>query len=391
MRFTTPLFPIIYAKLLGSKMAGDYQPKITATGILKGDGSGNVSAAVAGIDFSNIMPGDPYQGVNLADKFAAEITNYPNAQAWIKAREQAGDYSGIHVNDWLTLTANNVAFKARIIGIDTYTGYGSPNEVGHHIDWMLEELWPTIKPINPANYNNGLIPKEDVTSDGTSVEYTLTKEMNEVSSITLGGTELTGWEYNPENYKIKFEEAPAAGTMVVTGTGTEYPWLACDAYHFANSLAGQVPNGTGLNPAVKHVDYTTDGIYYYLPQEWKDIIIQKRMYLPKRYSATGVLNNPNAGGWTDIGYIWFPTECEVYGQGVWANINYDMAGSAIQYPYFAGCMNRVKKRSGSRYSWWLLSAYSGNSSPWCKVNTYGEAYSSNTSNTGAAAPVCFRT
>lgn len=51
MRFTTPLSPIIYAKLLGSKMASDYQPKITATGILKGDGSGNVSAAVAGTDY----------------------------------------------------------------------------------------------------------------------------------------------------------------------------------------------------------------------------------------------------------------------------------------------------------------------------------------------------
>ena len=51
MRFHTPLSPIIYAKLLGSKLAGEYQPKITATGMLKGDGNGGVSAAIAGTDY----------------------------------------------------------------------------------------------------------------------------------------------------------------------------------------------------------------------------------------------------------------------------------------------------------------------------------------------------
>ena len=376
---------------LGTAQAvGAKQPKITATGILKGDGSGNVSAAVAGTDYSDIMPGDLYLGVDLTEKFAAEIANYPNAQAWIKAREQAGNYAGIHVGDWLPLRANNVDFCAQIMGIDTYTGYGD-TEIGHHIDWKLLELWPTLKPINPANYNNGLIPVENVTSDGTSVEYTLTKEMNEVASIKMNDVALTGWSYAPETYKIKFEEAPAAGTMVVTGTGTEYPWLACDAYHFANSLAGQVPNGTGLNPAVKHVDYTTDGIYYYLPQEWKDIIIQKRMFLPKRYSATGVLSNANAGGWANIGYIWFPTECEVCGQGVFANTAYDMAGSALQYPLFAGNMNRAKRRSGSRSMWWLSSASSGGASIWCILSSNGNISNSGPATNGVALPVCFRT
>ena len=55
MRFHTPLSPIIYAKLLGSKLAGEYQPKITATGMLKGDGNGNVVAATEGVDYG-IVP-----------------------------------------------------------------------------------------------------------------------------------------------------------------------------------------------------------------------------------------------------------------------------------------------------------------------------------------------
>lgn len=336
------------------------------------------------------IPMAVYPGVDLTVKFADEIANYTDEWAWVHARTQAGDYTGININDYIPVAANGNTYKARIMGINTYKGYGD-TEVGNHIDWIFDELWPTLKPINPVNYNNGLIPKEDVSADGTATTFVLTKEMNDVAKIESGGSELSGWTYDAAAYTITFEEAPAAGTLSVTGTGTEYPWLASDAYHFANSLSGQVPNGTTLNPPVKHVDYTQDGIYYYLPQKLKNVIIQKRMYLPKRYSATGVLNNPKAGGWTDIGYIWFPTECELYGQGVWANTAYDMMGSALQYPYFSGNMNRVKNRSGIRATWWLLSAYSGASAGWCDVSRTGHADSAGTSNVNVALPVCFRT
>lgn len=341
-----------------------------------------------GVDIDNTYP-----GLDLTVKFADEIAAAPyngDEWAWITARKNADNFSGIHVKDYIPVVANGNTYKARIMGINTYKGYGD-TEVGKHIDWIFEELWPTLKPINPANYNNGLIPVENVAADGTTTEFTLTKEMNSINNIMMGGEVLTGWTYDATTFKITFEEAPAAGTLVVTGNGTEFPWLASDAYHFANSLAGQVPNGTGFNPAVKHVDYTQGGIYYYLPQKLKNVIIQKRMYLPKRYSATDVLSNSNAGGWVDIGYIWFPTECEVYGQGVRANAPYDMMGSAIQYPYFAGSMNRVKKRSGSRYGWWLLSASLGYSLYWCLVDLDGLADIHGVSHAYVAAPVCFRT
>lgn len=336
------------------------------------------------------IPMAVYPGVDLTVKFADEIANYTDEWAWVHARTQTGNYAGININDYIPVVANGNTYKARVMGINTYTGYGD-TEVGNHIDWIFEELWPTRKPINQANYNNGLIPKEDVSADGTETTFVLTKEMNDVAKIEVGDSELSGWTYDASTYTVTFETAPAAGMLTVTGTGTEYPWLACDAYHFANSLAGQVPNGTTVNPPVKHVDYTQGGIYYYLPQKLKNVIIQKRMYLPKRYSATGVLNNSNSSDWADIGYIWFPTECEVYGQGVWANTAYDMMGSALQYPYFAGGMNRVKKRSGSRDPWWPLSVYSGASSSWCIVSYPGNANHTGASNTSVAAPVCFRT
>lgn len=344
-------------------------------------------------DIENLRFGDPYNGVDLTAKFADEIAASPysgDAWAWIKARIQAGNYTGIHVKDFIPFTATNgVTLRAEVAGIDTYRNYGD-SSVGRHIDFICRELWPTLKPINPVNYNNGLIPVENITLDGVATSYTLTKEMNGVASITKGGEGLTGWHYDSSTFTITFDEVPEAGTAVVTGTGTEHPWLACDLYHWLNSLSGQIPNGTGLNPAVKHVDYTQGGVYFYLPQALKNVIIEKRFLLAKRYSATGILSDDNSGGWTNIGKLWLPTEPEVYGMPVWGGkVGYSLGGSAVQYPIFAGNMNRVKLRSGSRTRWWLLSLGTS-STHWCYVDDSGYASSYNAYYTAIAAPVCFR-
>ena len=335
-----------------------------------------------------------YEGVDLTLKFSSEIAASPysgDPWAWIKARIQAGDFTGIHVNDYIPFkTTNNVSLKACVGGINTYKDYGD-TAVGNHIDFICRELWTTRKPVNPVNYNNGLIPVETITGDGTTTEFTLTKEMNGIASVTQGGTGLTGYSYDASTFKLTFNEAPAAGAITVTGTGTEYPWLASDLYHWLNSLAGQVPNSTALNPAVKHVDYTQGGVYYYLPDALKAVIVEKRAYLPKRYSASGLLSDDNAGGWENIGKLWLPSEWEVYGGPARGGLrDYSVLGNCIQYPIFRSMTNRVKKRSGSRDNWWVLSVYSGNTTYWCIVYGNGDATSYLASATYVAAPVCFR-
>lgn len=344
-------------------------------------------------DISNLRFGDPYYGIDLMEKFADEIAASPysgDAWAWIKARIQAGNYTGIHVKDFIPFTTTNgVTLRAEVAGIDTYRNYGD-SSVGRHIDFICRELWPTLKPINPVNYNNGLIPVENITLDGMATSYTLTKEMNGVASITKSGEGLTGWHYDSSTFTVTFDDVPEAGTAVVTGTGTEYPWLACDLYHWLNSLSGQIPNGTSLNPAVKHVDYTQGGVYFYLPQALKNVIIEKRFMLAMRYSKTGILSDDNSFGWTNIGKLWLPTEPEVYGMPVWGGKDgYSLGGSAVQYPIFMGNMNRLKYRSGGRSTWWLLSP-STTSNFWCYVNNYGNAYYNIASHASVAAPVCFR-
>ena len=284
-----------------------------------------------------------YEGVDLTLKFALEIAASPysgDAWAWIRARIRAGDFTGIHVNDYIPFqTSNSVSLKACVAGINTYKGYGD-TAVGNHIDFICRELWPTNHVFNKANYNNG-VPA-------------FTPE---------GGTEIAA---------------------------QEHPWLASDLYHYVNSLAGYVPNATTLNPAMEAVDYTADGIYYRLPAALKAVIVEKRAYIPKRFSASGLLSDDNAGGWANIGKLWIPSEIEVYGAPCWGGKGTYSTMGFVQYPIFACNMNRVKNKSGSRYAWWLLSAYSGNTTIFCYVANVGICVYSSASYTHIAAPVCFR-
>ena len=330
-----------------------------------------------------------YPGIDLTVKFAAEIAQAGNDPwAWIKSRITAQNYEGIHVGDYIPYkdtTGSQRTRNARILGINTYRQYGD-TAVGHHIDFF-GGLWTPNKPINKVNYNNGLIPVETLTSDGSSTTYTLTKPMYGVESIKLGSTDVTGWTYDNTTHVLTFTTAPAAGTLTVTGTGSEHPWLASDAYLYANSLAGHVANGTTVNPAITQVDYTSDGIWYYLPDALKAQIKPKRFYLEKRYNASELLTESNAGGWADLGKIWFPTEYEVYGAPVWGGDKYAGIGSAVQYPFFMGNMNRL---AFGRAYWWLLTPRSGNSTSWCNVYFTGYASYASASGTAVAAPICFR-
>lgn len=297
------------------------------------DVSSDTTGALSEIEILAQINDRIYQGTDLTVKFADEISASPyngDPWAWIKARIQANNFAGIHVCDYIPVTTtNSVTLSAQIAGINTYKNYGD-SLVGAHIDFICKELWPTLHPVNKVNYNNG-----------TSAQ--------------------------------------------------NHPWLASDLYLYLNSLSGDVPNGTVLNPETVAVDYTADGVYYFLPTQLKNVIIEKRFLLPTRYSASGLLTDDNSWAWKNIGKLWLPDECEVYGVPVWGGKGgYSIGGSGLQYPLFAGNMNRLKFRNGSRDDWWLLSPRSGGSTHWCLVDYVGNCGSSGASYSGIAAPVCFR-
>lgn len=265
-----------------------------------------------------------YEGENLATKFAQEIANFDNEWAWIKARITAGNFDGLNIGDYIPVTgSNNVSFNARIAGINTYKGYGDI-AVGNHIDFISATTWPTTFKMNLKDFNNGL------------------------------------------------------------DADHQYPWLSSNGYHFLNSLAGNVPNGTGNLPETVAVDYTSGGVYFFLPDALKNVIVEKRMFIPKRFSASGIQSEDNEGGWENIGKLWLPSEVEVTGAPIWGCNKYGAMGS-VQYPLFAQNMNRNIVRN----AWWTLSASSGNATYFVLVAYYGNV-SSNSASVDLRCPVCFR-
>lgn len=334
-----------------------------------------------------------YDGVDLSIKFAEEIKKYSDIWQWIKARIKAGNFAGIHVNDFIRWqTTDNKWVESRVAGINTYRRYGD-REVQNHIDFISKDLWPTLHTMNPVDYNNGIIPTENLSGDGTKTAFVLTNEMAAVASVTIGGTATTAYIYNADTHTITFTDAPAAGTnnIVVTGTGSEYPWLASDLYLYVNSLKGHVAGGTSKTSPVKLVDYTNDGIWSKLPEALKSVIVTKHVLLPQRYSTSGVLLNNNFSSGQDIGKLWIPSEIEVYGCGIWADNLWDKCGF-VQYPIFNCNMRRVKGLGdgGDRDYWWLISACAGVANLFCRIDRSGLANSTAASNAWVGLPVCFR-
>lgn len=128
-----------------------------------------------------------YEGTNLAEKFKDEIANYSDIWQWIKARIKAKNYAGLHVRDYIPWkTKDNKRIVSCIAGINTYKRYGDL-EVKDHIDFISKDLWPTLHVMNPVNYNNGIIPTENLSGDGTKTAFVLTNEMAAVASVTIGG------------------------------------------------------------------------------------------------------------------------------------------------------------------------------------------------------------
>lgn len=307
---------VVDATLTQSGQAADAKVTGDAIGQLKGD-----------LD-SKIQFGDPYDGVDLTVKHSSEITDYASPWAWIKARIAAGNFSQLHVGDYIPFTTTNGrTFQAQIAGINTYKGYGD-SEVGNHIDFITRELWPDTFQMNPVNFNNG------------------------------------------------------------TSRDKQVPWLASNGYLFVNSLAGQVPNSTTKPLEMTDVDYTSGGIYFYLPDDLKAVIIEKRIYAQTRFSDSGVLTNDNGAAWVNMGKLWLPDEYEVMGARLMTSTGW-FCGGYVHYPIFAHSMNRVKRVNGKRLLWWLSSASGGSATYYVYATSGGNVHVTNTT-FAARAPLCFR-
>ena len=277
-----------------------------------------------------------YTGVDLTARFSDEIADFNgNPWAWVQARIQDGNFRGINISDYIPFMIGNARIEAQVAGINTYTGSGD-TRTPNHIDFISRDLFNQLTQWNFAAFSNGTV-------------------------------------INPA------------------------PWLNSNVYATLNGLAMEVPDGTGLNPAMRQVDYTETGVYPRLPAELRNVVVEKRAFLPNRFSATAILNNDSGATWRDMGKLWLPSETEITGA---AQFSGSMAATThshsvrgfIQYPLFAHTMqHRVKGMShgANPGNWWTLSNQGVNASTVVNINTQGLA--NNTQPTSSMRlPICFR-
>lgn len=285
-----------------------------------------------------------YEGVNLETKFATEIAAAGNVYAWLNNRKNAGNFEGIHVGDYfsVSLSAGTVAgysiaaqtFKCRIVGINTYKSCADTN-IGNMLYVISDEVINTAIKWNPTDNNNG------------------TASQNK-------------------------------------------PWLASAAYAVLNGVNNYTTNAYGN--AAHGANASAKGILQLLPSTLQSVLKQKRNLLDNRYSSSGLLTGSTGWDWADMGKLWLPNEVEVYGCGIRSNLSqtsgfwFPEAGLSIQFPWFANnCEHRVKRNSsGARCSWWLSAPASDlTAASVCIVITNGNASSSYATNSSVFLPLCF--
>ena len=284
-----------------------------------------------------------YEGVNLETKFATEIAAAGNVYAWLNNRKNAGNFEGIHVGDYfsVSLSAGTVAgysiaaqtFKCRIVGINTYKSCADTN-IGNMFYVISDEVINTAIKWNPTDNNNG------------------TASQNK-------------------------------------------PWLASAAYAVLNGVNNYTTSAYGN--AAHGANASAKGILQLLPSTLQSVLKQKRNLLDNRYSSSGLLTGSTGWDWTDMGKLWLPNEVEVYGCGIRSNLSqtsgfwFPEAGLSIQFPWFANnCEHRVKRNSsGARCSWWLSAPASHYTTNVCNVYNYGLAYSDDATYSSIFLPLCF--
>lgn len=365
-----------------------------------------------------------YEGVDLTQKFASEIANYTDEWAWIKARITAGNFEGIHIHDYIPVSfANRIDLNAQVAGINTYKGTGDNfGDIGNHIDFISDKLWGYTKIWGGCN--SGLIRQTFWMSNSTMTLVRLSKTYRGVYPTilaplyksTTGGTitELADdqWTYNQETGYLSFTSAPGPIYILAVFPASErikVPFLCTELYAYLNSL--NMGYLASTDQSVVDVNYTTNGVYYNMPQKLKDVISEKYIKMPTRYSTSPTslsnaysqnntsLGNTNAFERVSIGKVWIPNSFEVFGfelhsgsiSAVEQGISQGFSYYSKQYPIFKnGKTWKVREATNTVRDYWYTCTPRSNSYNGIEiVSPYGNI-DFTTALTAQRFPVCFR-
>lgn len=185
-----------------------------------------------------------------------------------------------------------------------------------------------------------------------------------------------------------------------TSIGHHIDFISRDALkdtRVMNSTTNNNGNEAEPNPwrASELFTVMNNTVFKTLPTDLQSCIIEKRAYIPSRYSSAGKLNNDGGGMWGDMGKLWLPTEIEVFGFAHWSTVGYGTYGGGcnVQYPIFMGGTKHIIKGAGNggvRCAWGEASARRDSSTSFCGADSRGVASGDVASNASVRFPLCFR-
>lgn len=171
-------------------------------------------------------------------------------------------------------------------------------------------------------------------------------------------------------------------------------FVSRDAYpEYIQFNTSNVNQGNATNPnpyMVSNLKAKLDALANQLPNELKNVILNKRSLMESRYTNGQTLTSSTSWAWQDLGKLWALHETEIFGSfrrsGKWAS------GNGVKYPYFNDGREIVKHfgKNGSRCNYWECDVEDGSSTGACVVGYSGLAYTDGASYTSVAVLVCFR-
>lgn len=131
-------------------------------------------------------------------------------------------------------------------------------------------------------------------------------------------------------------------------------------------------NTVGGFEAMELYTYLQTTVYNSLPQEWKDVIVPKKVLLENKVAAKST-----SWEWKSM-KIWLLADIELFGYQSWSQRGFG-SGNFKQYPLFRSERHLIKKLNGSAWWYWLLQPVGNPESGedtwrttyWCLCDNYG--------------------
>ena len=235
-------------------------------------------------------------------------------------------------------------------------------------------VWEPAYTMAKINANCGALDtKFNLYRNAKEIPLTWSQIKSRCTSNNFEGIEIGDYK------KVTLEGDEFGGTVIyleVAGIDTYYGYGSNNKHHIdfvvrdvlCKHRMHSENNTTGgwVGMTMELYTYLNTNIYNALPQEVRDVIGMKRMYLETKTAEVST-----AGQWMEETKLWLLSDVEVCGRQARSNLMWG-ALNMKQYPLFMGSDGkRIKKLNGSAWWYWLIEPMDTNLTRWCNFNGYG--------------------